>query len=182
MFALAPLTRLTHWLTWSRSNAAWFRLGQTTIGMVALNIARKEIGNGEEGDNNRGPNIDRYRNYTGGKGSWCAAFIYYCLASTRLPVPFKRTHGARKLFRLAAKAGTLVGLQDIQEGDLVLWARGDQGSWKAHIGIVSRVARNEAGKVVRFHYIAGNEGRFPSRVKEREGTSKRRRIGFARLP
>lgn len=188
MLPFAPITRLTDWLTASPLREL-YRVRASYHGLEVLAVARKEVGHGEAGGNNQGADLRRYRGGLGGKkskASWCAAFVFFCLltASQRggWRLKIKRTHGARKLFRRVVAAGMLVELEDVQPGDIVLWSRGPLGSWKAHIGIVSRVQRDEAGKVVRWWYIAGNEGHFPALVDEHEGTHRKRLVGFARLP
>lgn len=154
------------------------------IGYMALDSARREIGNGEFGGNNRGPDVDRYRGDLGGKGPWCAAFAFWAIldACRRLgrACPIKRTHGARRLYGEVVKAGHAVDLQSLEPGDIVLWSRGTKG-WQGHVGIVSGVMRNRAGRVTGWRYIAGNEGPYPAKVGEFPGKSKRL-VGFARLP
>lgn len=186
MFAFAPITRLINWWTTDDVYRELFRQRPSTVGEDAIALAREEIRNGarEWGKNNAGRDVDKYRDGNPGKGSWCASFQWWLEKTARaargLKMPFEYTPGARKMFRLAAEHGMLVGLQDIQVGDLVLWARGDDGSWKAHIGRVSSVYR-ENGRVIRWQYIAGNEGKYPAPVAEKYGHGKKRRIGFARL-
>jgi len=178
----APISRLIDW--WS-TDTIWRELKRrrpSQLGLEALEVLKSEEGNGEQG-NNRGPHIKRW----GGKQgkSWCAAVVYFAIekASERLckPVPFERSNGARKLFRRAVGAGMRIRKHDMQPGDLVLWARGPNGSWMAHIGIVSRVERGPGYAVERWQYFAGNEG-ARAMVEEHDGTEKTRLIGFARLP
>jgi hypothetical protein len=183
MFAFAPITRFIAWLTTDPGWAMLRSLSPSPLGVAALAVAREEIGKGESGGNNQGPDLDRYRG--GGKGgAWCAAFVFFCLLTAcerrgRLP-PVKRSHGARQLFRRIVAAGMLVRHRDIRPGDVVLWARGAEGSWTGHIGIVSEVERDDAGTVTIWQYVAGNEGSYPALVRERAGRS-RRLIGFARV-
>jgi hypothetical protein len=171
---------------------AWARIGNwasrvpppiplssySSLGARLIEIAQKEIGNGEEGGNNRGPDIDRYRAGHGGRGSWCAAFVSYCLekayADFEQPMPFRRSHGAKALWRRAAKAGAAVTVPN--PGDLVCWHRGPVGGWQGHIGIVSR-AEGES-----FWSIEGNVGRVPAKVAEfKHSTREKKLFGFARL-
>jgi len=184
MITWAPLT----WLTSIFAGNEWPTIegGVDFIpGEVAVRLARAEIarGAGEFGGNNRGPDVDKYRGEAGKgkKGSWCASFQYWLESEARAEIgqgmPFPYTPGARKLFRLAVKHGQLVKSDNIRVGDLVLWARGPQGSWKAHIGRVSEV--HQRG---RWRYVAGNEGRYPAKVCEKWGHNRRRLIGFARMP
>lgn len=181
MIPFAPITRLIDWLTIDEAARYIRRRASSNLGIAAVEWARGEIGQGERGGNNLG--VEQYRGGIPGKGPWCAAFVSTAFeaAASRLgkAVPFKRSHGARKLFRRAVQAGMRVDLQDIQPGDIVLWSRG-KSAWQGHVGIVSGVTYNKAGRVTGFHYIAGNEGPYPARVGEFEG-KKRRLIGFARV-
>lgn len=171
------LEKIINWWTSDDVKRMLLRM-QPSLGAAALVIATAELGSGEFGGNNRGPDVERYRAGVGGSGSWCAAFVYYCLEQAG-KVPFKRTHGARKLFRRAVAAGMLVEEQDLLRGDLVLWGRGT--GWQGHIGIVSDVVRNRSGKVLNWSYIAGNEGRYPSMVRLYRGKGRSRPVGFARI-
>ena len=187
MLPFAPITRFTDWFASNEAQRFVKKMIPSRVGLAAAKVARREIGKGEFGGNNRGKDLDRYRGPNNkGKGAWCAAFVGYCLSvgaeGTGLPLKFKRTNGARRLFnRAVASGGWLVDYQDIQPGDLVLWARGSQG-WQAHIAFVSRVERDSAGKVTGFSRIAGNEGVYPALVSEvHQSERKKRRIGFARV-
>lgn len=189
MFAFAPLIQFIDWFTTKPDERDIRKRTPSPLGLAALEVAKREIGNGEEGGNNRGPHLDRYRGGKGDKGAWCAAFVFHCILTASRgrgrPVPVKRTHGARKLFRRCVAAGWLVEYQDIQPGDVVCWSRGNphkpEDKWKGHIGMVSEVIRDQQGVVVGFEYIAGNEGPVPAKVAEHEG-HRRRLVGFARLP
>ncbi len=185
MFPFAPLTRLVDWWTTSDAYRVVMRYRPSTIGLAALEVAREEIGRGEEGSNNHGPHIRRYGFGFGPFRAWCAKFVFFCLfvgaGRISLKLKVEQEWGARKLFRHIVASGMLVDLQYLQPGDIVLWSRGREGSWQAHIGIVSRVDRDELGQVTRWWYIAGNEGSFPALVAEHEGTRKKRRVGFARV-
>ncbi len=186
MLPFAPYTRLINWLTHDYVFGQINSLRPSPLGETALSVALVEIGCGEEGGNNRGPHIERYRGARGGKGSWCAAFVSYCLLTAAkrkgIVCPVKPSNGARRLYRRCVAAGQIVSLDKVRAGDIVLWSRGPTGSWKAHIGIVSRVNRDRGGEVVGFQYVAGNEGKYPAKVREFAGIKKKRRVGFARLP
>ena len=181
----APITSIIDWWTMSDTARFWMRLRPSMLGLAALEFARGEIGNGETTGNNRGEHIDVYRGEIGGHGAWCAAFVSWCLVEaskkTRINLGLKPSNGARKLFRRAVKRGMLVCIDDIKPGDIVLWSRGKTPAtrWQAHIGIVSEVERDD-DKVLSWRYIAGNEGRFPAKVHEHKGHS-RRLVGFARV-
>lgn len=172
----------------SLSGSAW--------GVDALDAARLTLGMGEQGGNNRGPNLDALRR-GGPGGPWCAAAASYwieegyaaskgadgwdCLSAIERDLcPVRRSHGARKLWRRAARAGRIV--EEPLPGDLVLWRRPGP-AWAAHVGIVETVTGDA------FVSIEGNRGRY--NVKTGHGSkvrryshefSEREFVGFARLP
>jgi len=158
--------------------------GASNLGLMALEVAIKEIGNGEIGGNNSGPHIARYKGIPDDgdpddDGAWCASFISYCCSSAAdilgIKLPFKTSNGAKALYKYVCEAGTKVALP--QPGDLICWDRGKPGSWQGHIGIVESY---ESGVV---HTIEGNVGRFPSHVKRLSHDLDRepRLMGFARM-
>jgi hypothetical protein len=153
------------------------------LSAAALNIARREIGNGEEGGNNSGQYVAEYHRIEDDgddddDGSWCAAFISYCFeeAAKELGVemPFARSGGAKKLFSNIASSGQVT--ENPRPGDVVCWDRGDPGSWQGHIGIVESVSDGI------LHTIEGNVGAYPSKVKRlsHDLASQTRLEGFAR--
>lgn len=176
--------KLVDWWTTTTAMRQLQRGKHSFVGLAALNMAMSELGNGEEGGNNRGAHLERYRGNRGPRGPWCAAFVFWCIwAATRKlgrKCPVKRSHSAKRLFRRCVEAGQLVELDDILPGDVVCWHRGPRGSWKGHIGIVHEVERHNR-TVVRWDYTAGNEGPYPAKVAVHEG-HRRRLVGFARLP
>lgn len=149
------------------------------LGLAAVEIARSEVGHGEESHNNVGPALDRYRR-GGPGGPWCAAFVSYCLdeAARRIGLhacPVKRSHNAKRLFANAVAVGTR--MQRPAEGALVLWHRGAAGARTGHIGIVGRVEGNA------FWSIEGNRGGYPSRVRAyQHEVGEALLLGFARMP
>lgn len=161
------------------------------IGKIAVHIARHEIGRGEVTANNKGPDIDRYRtSVVNGKmgpgGAWCAAFISYILELASethgIVPPFKRSHGAKRLYKNLCVSGTMIGRRDMPfVGDIAVWHRGTRVNgmwgWQGHIGIVSEL--NWESKS--WKYIAGNEGRFPSKVHEFRAKNLGKLAGFVRI-
>ena len=143
----------------------------SVLGIAALEIAIENIGNGEEGGNNSGGFVEMLhgKNYDGDPdddGSWCAAFISHCfeIACGRLGVlmPFKRSGGAKRLYRNIGDAGEFINSEFIEEprpGDVVCWDRGVKGSWQGHIGIVEKCENGI------LYTVEGNVGRYPSVVQ-----------------
>jgi hypothetical protein len=135
------------------------------IALKALAIACEELGRGEEGRNNDGPDV---RMYTGGKrGNWCAAFLSWCFeeAAQRMveaTVP-KRSHGAKRFCKNVALHGYFVDLSTDhpRPGDVISWNRGPGVSWRGHVGMVYAYLPDTDTLVT----IEANSGKFPSKVK-----------------
>lgn len=117
------------------------------LAVRALEIARSELGNGETEGNNRGEDIDRYREKgrvggVGGAGSWCAAFVSYCYCRAakelEIELPWKPSAGAKLLARrIAAAAPRSIVVPE--PGCIVCWHRGTLPiDWRGHIGICER--------------------------------------------
>jgi uncharacterized protein (TIGR02594 family) len=153
----------------------------TTLGAAAVNVARSEVGKGEAGSNNHGPDVVRYRRGVDDGGAWCAAFVSYCLEEAALKLgikcPVKRSHGAKRLVGNVIKAGG-VHLPTPEIGCLVLWHRGKAGAATGHVGIVSRVEPDGS-----FWSTEGNKGGFASKVREyQHETGEPDLLTFVRLP
>jgi hypothetical protein len=154
------------------------------LGVATLSVAIKEIGNGEEGGNNSGQHVARYKGIVDDgdpddDGAWCASFISYCsgMAADDLgtDLPFKKSGGAKRLYKNIGNAGSFI--TNPRPGDVVCWDRGDPGSWQGHIGIVERVENGI------LYTVEGNVGRFPSTVQRfKHDLSRQTRLeGFARM-
>lgn len=142
-----------------------------SLSQAALRIAQGEIGNGEEGRNNRGFHINRYRQGRTpvGSGAWCATFIHFCLYEgwcglRKRPkhFPFSYTASANKLAHQLARYGTEVNFQQMQPGDILLWDR--RGG--KHIDICSSTTHSAENELTHFTTIDGNKGPFPAVVAE----------------
>jgi len=153
------------------------------LAAAALEIARREIGHGEEGGNNSGQWVAKYQRIEDDgndddDGAWCAAFVSYCFEegakAIGVQMPFARSGGAKKLFSNIAASGSKV--EHPKAGDVVCWDRGDPGSWEGHIGIVESVSDGI------LHTIEGNVGSYPAKVKRlsHDLSSETRLEGFAR--
>lgn len=176
------LTRAWQWLL----GYGWVQdpPGGQSLGTTALGLARGELGRGEDGGNNVGGDLDRYRRISGtGKpgGPWCASFVSACIvaAAERLGRRGRppTSASAKRLFKKALASGG-VRVEEPRAGDLVLWHRGARNSRKGHIGIVSRIREDGS-----FHSIEGNRGTYPSRVDEfKHQIGEPLLLGFCRLP
>ncbi|MBK23550.1 MAG: hypothetical protein CME70_06045 [Halobacteriovorax sp.] len=154
-----------------------------SLGVVALNIAIEELGNGEVGGNNSGPYIAKYKGILDDgdpddDGAWCASFVSWCFKEaskrTGIPLSFNTSHGAKRLFRNVGESGNFINSP--QPGDVVCWDRGVKGSWQGHIGFVEKL---ENGILCT---VEGNVGRYPSVVRRFEHNMdlQTRLEGFAR--
>ena len=155
------------------------------LGLEALKIATENIGKGEEGGNNSGPFVEmlhgkEFDEDNDDDGAWCAAFVSWCseLACKKMGIqmPFKRSGGAKALYKRISKAGSIV--DDPLPGDVVCWDRGKKGSWQGHIGFV------ESCQGGILYTVEGNVGRYPSLVRnfQHDLSRENRLIGFARMP
>lgn len=131
-----------------------------------LLVALGETGNGEEGRNNGGPHVAKYKGDLGNDevdlGSWCSSFAGWVIdaayALLGSPSPVKRTGWARSLASRCARAGTrITDPRDVLPGDIVLIERGDAGG-TSHIFIARTPGPNLVG-------WEGNVGRYPAKVR-----------------
>ncbi len=122
-----------------------------------LEIARMEIGHGEQGGNNLGPDIKRYGQGKDGE-PWCASFVSYCLNEAgidELGYPM----AAKVIWNKGRKLGWQV--KEPQSGDLICFWRVKPTSWQGHVGVIVSVTQTE------IRTVEANLGVFPSIVKER---------------
>ncbi len=155
------------------------------LAAAALDVARREIGHGEEGGNNSGQFVARYHRIDDDgddddDGSWCAAFVSYCFEegakALGIEMPFDRSGGAKRLYRNIGEAGSFPS--DPAPGDVICWDRGRRGSWKGHLALIERVSEGIV------YTIEGNVGSYPSKVRRfMHDLSRESRIeGFGRPP
>jgi uncharacterized protein (TIGR02594 family) len=131
-------------------------------------VAQGEIGRGEIGSDNHGPDVKKYLQGEEGK-SWCAGFVSYCLARS----------GYKGRYILRARDYMKVGRIDKspRPGDLIVFWRVNRDGRLGHVGIVEKVLGN------RIVTIEGNTGEFPAKVKRHEYTIGQipRLLGFVEL-
>lgn len=154
-----------------------------------VNKAVAELGHGEDGGNNAGYHVSRYKGQilTPGKdyGPWCASFVSWCLEQSGFrPEDFKidrkkwerKRHSAKWLYKTIGNLGTFS--KDPVLGSISCWDRGRAGSWQGHDGIVWSI---EPGGI--FFTIEGNRGGVPARVDTfKHVVGEGRLKGFAVLP
>ena len=134
------------------------------LGLRALAVAEKEIGNGEQGGNNQGSHIRRWRaadgteGPIGGRGAWCAVFVSYCFRlAARWDPPFQTSRGAKRLVKNMAKAGKVLHVPE--PGAVICWHRGV--GWQGHVGICQQYDPASQTLVT----VEGNRGETPSVVE-----------------
>ena len=149
-----------------------------TLKQAALEIAIGEIGKGEYGSNNAGPDIEKYLNGLAEPPSnWCAAFISWCYLEASFNrdiikknqiMPFQYTLSARNLFNQFKKKAINLGeslegfvelTKEPEPGDLIFFWRESPKSWMGHVGIIEKLD----DKLI--YTIEGNKGEFPALVK-----------------
>jgi hypothetical protein len=154
------------------------------IGWNALKIARREVGKGEKGGDNKGADVMRYHAVTGAPegASWCASFVSYCFKEGNPGnMPYQATAGAREtLKRFKDKGWTYLArvANPPEPGDIIVFWRGTKTGWMGHIGIVEAY---EDGLV---KTIEGNRGPFPSLVRRYTYTLGQidKILGWGRVP
>ena len=110
-----------------------------------VDIARKEIGKGEQFKNNYGKDVFKYTN--GKQLPWCAAFVSWTLHKAGKNTPY--TLSAKNYLNIGKR------VSKPKPGDLIVFNRKNGG----HIGIVESVEQEI------ITTIQGNTGDYPAKVK-----------------
>lgn len=130
-----------------------------TLGLRALTIAVGELGQHEEGGNNRGPRVEAYLQAAGGEAgmAWCASFLYYCFRAAAqaagLINPCPRTLGALRMWTLCDPVCHVV---TPTAGRIAVL---DHGKGLGHVSIIESV--NPDGSIVD---VSGNTNSQGSRA------------------
>ena len=149
----------------------WMPL-QGAFGADIVSEARKELGHGETGSDNKGKYVRLYTN--GIESSWCAGFVSYVL---------KKSGNNQFGYILSAKAywnkakKMKLTTKTPKKGYLIVFWRDNPQSWKGHIGIVEKVE----GDIITT--IEGNTGNFPSVVKRKKYNIKKidKLLGYIKI-
>jgi hypothetical protein len=126
---------------------------------------RAELGNGEQGGNNDGPCVWRYRRWVDDDQPWCAALVSYCyeeaagMVGRPLPKGLRRTHSAKQLGERVKIAGQELRVPEL--GCVVVWHRGLPTASTGHIGICESYDPTTDTLIS----IEGNKGKAPSPVQ-----------------
>lgn len=132
------------------------------LARLTYEIAEDQIGCGEAGGNNMGPDVARYIAPARCPANWCGGGTGWCFqeAAGRLaiPLPFKRSLGAKALGRNIGAVGRIFSdPTEVLPGDVAVWHRGPNGSWQGHIEPCGRFDG-------RLHTVAFNSGPKVRRV------------------
>lgn len=135
-----------------------------------IEIARTQIGLGEEGENNAGNIVFKYTK--GRQVPWCAAFVSWTLEQAGYSKGY--LFSARSFW----KSSSFKRVSKPQAGDLIIFWRESKIGKKGHIGIIESIQDNT------ITTIEGNVGNFPAKVKRYHYTLGKipRLLGFVRLP
>lgn len=137
----------------------------------AYELAREDLGTWEWKDGHN-PKVVQYFADVGhawvkdDETAWCAAFVGAMLERAGLP------HTGKLNARSYLGYGTPVKFEDAQEGDIIVFSRGDPQGWQGHVGFYVRT--NAAGIVV----LGGNQN---NQVNEKT-YSRHRFLGVVRPP
>lgn len=116
-----------------------------------VSVARSQIGKGEVGGDNLGPQV---KQYTKGKEvSWCAGFVSWTLT---------KAGKIRGNYYLSARSYWNMKSRRVEKplpGDIICFWRGNINSKLGHVGIVESVSDEN------IVCIEGNSGKYPSKVK-----------------
>lgn len=135
---------------------------EAALDQMVAEIAKADMGRGEFGRNNRGRDVQYFRDTAGlstvfGGGEWCAIWIssvyrraYYAL---NMPMAFRPSRGALRLGKNMAKAGTVLRRP---EPVCVIITKRKGGH---HAQLCLDLDFNEAARG-----LDGNKGKFPAYV------------------
>ena len=141
---------------------AYVARGECSQAPAIVALARSQLGHGEVGGDNRGPEVRKYLN---GRENlaWCAGFVSWCAREAGYS---RYTLRARDFLALGQRVTWP------RSGDIVVFSR--KGG--AHAGIVESADRGG------FVSIEGNTGAYPSVVKRiKHRLDEKNILGFRRI-
>lgn len=119
-----------------------------------VEIARSQLGKGEEGGNNHGVSVRKYTR--GSEVAWCAGFVSWVLQES----------GHQQKYLLSAREYwahyKTHRTKNPRPGDIICFYRGSRGNRLGHVGIIEEV------KGFKIITIEGNVGKYPAKVKRVE--------------
>jgi hypothetical protein len=141
----------------------------SSFGLSVLSNAQKDLSEGvyEDLGRNDGKRIREYFKYfnSPAKQEWCAAAVSAWMIEAG-GGPVQGSLGAREIGRQFESAGKWIPKnkikpEDLALGNIAVWSRGEAGSGKGHIGVIS--SSDDYGN---FSSIEGNSGPQGDRVYE----------------
>jgi hypothetical protein len=137
------------------------------LGTGIVHAAEREVGKGESGRDNYGPDIDRFKSITGhttNGGAWCTDFASFVLAE-EAPGLIHPTSVAKRLMGQFMEHSAFMDPSHYtpKPGDTIFFDRSTpEAPWKGHVGFVAKV--DPDGTV---HTIEGNKAdpRFKGKVE-----------------
>lgn len=136
----------------------------------AYDLARADLGTWEWKDGHN-PKVVQYFADVGhswvkdDETAWCAAFVGAMLKRSGLP------HTGKLTARSYLDWGDPVSEEDVREGDIVVFSRGNPNGWQGHVGFVVEVGSSNV------LVLGGNQG---NKVSERH-YNKARLLGYRRM-
>lgn len=118
--------------------------------MTPYELAQKDLGTWEWKDGHN-PKVVQYFHDIGhawvkdDETAWCAAFVGSMLHRANMP------HTGKLNARSYLEWGEPVDLNDAEEGDIVVFSRGDPNGWQGHVGFFVK----RAGKYIEV--LGGNQ-------------------------
>lgn len=149
----------------------------------ALLIAVTQLGCGEAGGNNRGPDVARYIAPAKVPANWCAGFAGWCYEQSArcmgIGLPFKRSLGAKRLGKNVGAVGRVFTDPTLaRPGDLMVFHRGAQGSWMGHVALVAGYRSDLFPPGVTVEWIDTVEGNAGPKVMRKVRSVERDRFAF----
>lgn len=143
------------------------------VAIWAVVVATEEIGNGEEGGNNKGPHVRKYSR--GREGNWCATFCSWCFEQSaervelvigKSPKYPTYSRGAKRFVRNTAKLGRYLDTskEDPGPGDVIGWHRGRIITWRGHVGLVLGYIA-ETDTLITIEGNSGSYAKYRGRVR-----------------
>jgi hypothetical protein len=149
---------------------------QGNFGMAILFKAYQELGNQEMEISVNGYYESRYRPRNILVGCWSIGFLCFVIEQaidySNSNLRFERTIDARGVFYQIIGEYFHGELSNTpKQGSIVLFPTDSGG--KPRLGVVSRVLTDNKGKIRKWWYISGNEGKLIPKVAERRGDKKK---------
>lgn len=144
-----------------------YKIDSMSPGLAILQKAREDLNAGVHEDlgKNDGKRIREYFKHFGMNGGqeWCAAAVSAWMRESGINI-IEGSVGAQEIGRQFQSKNRWIPKDKIkpehlQPGNIVVWSRGEPGSWKGHVGVID--SSDDTGK---FKSIEGNSGNNSAQV------------------